>query len=75
MKAEVVTVNVGKNGVTDELAREVATILEKNKIVKIRLLASARRKQDRKMLAAQLLIRIPGKLRSAMRGNTITLTK
>lgn len=64
------TVHVGKDGVTDEVAREVYKQLERSRLVKVRLLPSF--EADRKVVADELATRSSSAL-VEVRGRTVVL--
>ncbi len=64
---DVVTVNVGKKGLTEGVIREINMILDKRGIVKVRMLRSFRLKgqlegKDKRQLAREIAERVNGKL-------------
>ncbi len=64
---DVVTINVGKKGITEGLINEINTILEKRGVVKVRMLKNFRTKgelegKDKKQLAKEIAERVNGKL-------------
>ncbi|MGD1059985.1 MAG: YhbY family RNA-binding protein [Methanomassiliicoccales archaeon] len=64
------TVHVGKGGLTDSLVEEVKNQVKKNKLVKVRVLASS--SQEKKELAEELATRT-GVMLIEVRGSTILL--
>jgi len=60
----VVTINVGKRGINDNLIKEINTILEKRGIVKVKMLRNFRMAAgvDRKTLAKEIASKVNGKL-------------
>ena len=64
------TVHVGKVGLTESLIEEVKNQVKKNKLVKVRILASS--SQDKHHLAEQLADRAGVRL-VEVRGNTVLL--
>ena len=64
------TVHVGKGGLTDSLVEEVKNQVKKNKLVKVRVLASS--SQEKKELAEELATRT-GVMLIEVRGRTILL--
>ena len=60
----VVTINVGKRGINDNLIKEINTILEKRGIVKVKMLRNFRNVAgaDKKTLAKEIASRVNGKL-------------
>jgi len=61
---KIVTINVGKNGITENLIKEVNFQLEKHGIVKVKLLSNFRSKTEKKKkeLAEEIASKIKGKL-------------
>lgn len=60
----VVTINVGKRGINDNLIKEINTILEKRGIVKVRMLRNFRNVAgaDKKTLAKEIASKVNGEL-------------
>ena len=58
---DVVTINVGKKGLTENLINEINLQLEKRGIVKVKMLRSFRTK-DKKELAQEIASKVKGKL-------------
>lgn len=73
MKQSTSQIQVGKSGVTDSLIVEIKAQLKRNKILKVRILKSART-VDRRVIAEEVAKRANADL-SLVRGNTFTLTK
>ena len=73
MKQSTPQIQVGKSGVTDSLIVEIKAQLKRNKILKVRILKSART-VDRRVIAEEVAKRANADL-SLVRGNTFTLTK
>lgn len=71
---ELVTVRVGKSGVTKELIDEINLVLKKRKKARIKMLKSAVEEKDRKQVADE----IKGKTRpkkAELRGRILILEK
>ncbi|WP_457590439.1 YhbY family RNA-binding protein [Geoglobus sp.] len=66
MSDRVITINVGKKGINDNLIREINTLLEKRGVVKVRMLRNFRNITmggvDRKTLAREIAERVDGEL-------------
>ncbi|WP_456369342.1 YhbY family RNA-binding protein [Geoglobus sp.] len=66
MSDRVITINVGKKGINDNLIREINTILEKRGVVKVRMLRNFRNitmgGADRKSLAMEIAEKVNGEL-------------
>ena len=66
MSDRVITINVGKKGISDNLIREINTLLEKRGVVKVRMLRNFRNITmggvDRKTLAREIAERVDGEL-------------
>ncbi len=73
-KKYVVTVNVGKKGLTESLINEINLQLEKRGVVKVRMLRSFRGDADRRELARMIEKRVRGELVD-LRGFVLTLKK
>lgn len=73
MKQSTPQIQVGKSGVTDSLIVEIKAQLKRKKILKVRILKSART-VDRRVIAEEVAKRANADL-SLVRGNTFTLTK
>ncbi len=69
-----VSLHVGKDGVTDSLGAELARQLERQRLVKVRLLKSAQVEGDRKSVATDLAGR-GGAFLVEVRGNTAVYYK
>ena len=67
------TLNMGKKSITKALLLEVKRRLEKNKVVKVKILRSARG-NDKKAMAKEISEKVEGKVID-IRGNTFTLKK
>ncbi len=66
-KDDIVTINVGKKGITEGLINEINTVLEKRGIVKVRMLKNFRtigelEGKDKKQLAKEIAEKVNGKL-------------
>ncbi len=66
-KEKIVTINVGKNGLTENLINEINLQLEKRGVVKVRMLRNFRsinlvEGKDKKKLAEEIASRVNGKL-------------
>ena len=66
-KDEIITINVGKKGVTENLIKEINRVLEKHGIVKVKMLKNFRmigalEGKDKKMLAEEIASKVNGKL-------------
>lgn len=63
-KDKVVTINVGKNGVTESLINEVNLLLEKRGKVKVKMLRNFRESsgKDKKEIAEEIASKVRGKL-------------
>ncbi len=66
-KDDIVTINVGKKGITEGLINEINTVLEKRGMVKVRMLKNFRtigelEGKDKKQLAKEIAEKVNGKL-------------
>ena len=66
-KDDIVTINVGKKGITEGLIKEINMVLEKRGIVKVRMLRNFRmvgelQGKDKKQLAKEIAEKVNGKL-------------
>ncbi len=66
-KDDIVTINVGKRGITEGLIKEINTMLEKHGMVKVRMLRNFRMRgelegKDKKQLAREIAEKVNGKL-------------
>ncbi|MET1124529.1 MAG: YhbY family RNA-binding protein [Archaeoglobaceae archaeon] len=61
---KVITVNVGKKGVTESLINEINLLLEKHGVVKVKMLRNFRMAsgKHKKELAAEIASKVNGKL-------------
>ncbi len=71
---KVVTVNVGKKGLTESLINEINLQLEKRGIVKVKMLRNFRGDSDRRELAKLIESKVKGELID-LRGFVLTLKK
>ena len=71
---EVMVVQLGKAGITDSFIEEVRDQVKKKKIVKVKILRSAKGEKDREEIAAEVAKRCNAVL-ADVRGNTFVLTK
>ncbi len=71
---KIVTVNVGKKGLTESLINEINLQLEKRGVVKVKMLRSFRGDADRKELARMIESRVKGELVD-LRGFVLTLKR
>ena len=77
MNDGIVTVNVGKRGVSDNLINEINTLLEKRGAVRVKLLRNFRQNlsgADRKELAMEIAEKINGRLVD-LRGFVLTFKR
>ncbi|RJS82740.1 YhbY family RNA-binding protein [Candidatus Bathyarchaeota archaeon] len=75
LSAEKPTIWVGKTGVSQELLKEVDKQLDKNEMVKIKILKSALESSKTKEVAAQIAEQTRSSLVEVRRGNTFMLYK
>ena len=66
-KNDIVTINVGKKGITENLIKEINMVLEKRGVVKVKMLKNFRaigamQGKDKKMLAEEIASKVNGKL-------------
>ncbi|RLI88147.1 MAG: RNA-binding protein [Candidatus Altiarchaeales archaeon] len=73
MKQSTPQIQIGKSGITEPLIAEIKAQLKKRKILKVRILKSART-ADRKEIAQEVAERAKADL-LVVRGNTFTLSK
>lgn len=75
-KSDVPVINIGKNGLTQNLINEINFQLEKHGMVKVKMLRSFREisNTDRKKLAEEIGKNIKGRMVN-LRGMVITFTK
>jgi len=66
MKGGVITINVGKKGINENLIKEINLLLEKKGIVKVRMLRNFRNSfeedVDRKVIAREIEEKVEGRL-------------
>lgn len=74
MKQSTPKIQIGKYGITDSLISEIKIQLKKKKILKVKILKSARSKKDKREIAKEVAEMANAEL-VAMRGNTFTLEK
>lgn len=72
--SELVTFNVGKNGVTEGLVAELRSVIKKRDCVRVKFLKAARSAKDRRILADELVEKTGARL-SFARGNVIVLER
>ncbi len=68
------TLQIGKGGINENLLNEIGSQLGKHKILRIRILRSARKEEDSKVIARGVSERVKAKLVN-VRGNTFVLEK
>jgi len=66
------TVHIGKDGITDPVAEELRKQLEKNRLVKVRLLQSFEEPRDE---AGEKLAKVSGSTLVEVRGRTVVLAR
>jgi RNA-binding protein len=71
---EIVTLRVGKNGITPALIAEVASVLKKRKIVKVKMLKTSLGDKDKHEMAEKLKKASKAR-RMSMIGHTVTLER
>lgn len=71
---DVVTVNVGKKGITENLLNEVNLLLEKRGVVRIKLLKNFSMRNEKERVAEELRKRLNCRIRD-VRGFVITLER
>jgi RNA-binding protein len=74
LSAESPTVWIGKSGVTEQLLKEIGKQLDKNKMVKLKILQSALGEQETKQVATQTAQQTEAQL-VEVRGHTFMLYK
>ena len=74
MAEELVTVHVGKNGVTAELIAEIISVLKKRKAVKVKMLKSSLTDSHKDEVAEEIRKACKAK-KVKMIGHTMTLEK
>ncbi|MEM1593291.1 MAG: YhbY family RNA-binding protein [Archaeoglobaceae archaeon] len=73
-KMEIVTVNVGKKGITENLLNEVSLLLEKRGIVRIKLLKNFSMRNEKERVVGELKERLKCKIRD-VRGFVIIVER
>jgi len=68
------SIQIGKNGITDNLIAEIKEQLKKKKALKVKILKTARTEKDRKEIAAEVAKRTNSNLLQ-LRGNVFILSK
>jgi len=68
------SIQMGKNGITDNLIAEIKEQLKKKKALKVKILKTARTEKDRKEIAAEVAKRTNSNLLQ-LRGNVFILSK
>ncbi len=71
---EIVTVNVGKNGITESLLNEISLLLEKRGVVRVKLLKNFSMRNEKEKVVEELKERLKCKVRD-LRGFVITLER
>lgn len=71
---EMPMVQIGKQGVTDQVMAEIKAQLRKKKILKVKTLKSARIEKDRKEIAQEVALKAGASL-ADVRGNTFILER
>ena len=71
---DVVTVIVGKNGITPSLLSEVNAVLKKRKVIRVKILTTCIKSCDKHELAESLKSACRAK-KATLRGHTILLEK
>ncbi len=77
MSDNIVTINVGKKGINDNLVREINTLLEKRGVVKVKMLKNFRQNYgylDRKEMAKEIAEKVKGDLVD-LRGFVLTFKR
>ncbi len=72
MNKEVVTLQLGKNGISKEFISEVRNTLEKRKTVRIKILKSAVKTKEKKMLIQEMEKKLNTK-KITSKGNVIMI--
>lgn len=67
-------VRIGKNGLTDSMVKEIVKVLNKRKLIKIKLLRAFIQDKDRKILAQEIADKTKSKL-VQLTGFTVILYK
>lgn len=74
-KEDIPVIQVGKNGVTEQLIVEIKKYLKKNRTLKVRILKSAySEREDKKKIAEDVSAKCKVKLVD-LRGNTFIITR
>ncbi|MFN3383885.1 MAG: YhbY family RNA-binding protein [Archaeoglobaceae archaeon] len=71
---EIVTVNVGKNGITESLLNEISLLLEKRGVVRVKLLKNSSMRNEKEKVVEELKEKLKCKVRD-LRGFVITLER
>jgi RNA-binding protein len=74
LSGEKPTIWVGKNGVTQEILKEIKKQLDKNEMVKVKILKSALEKEKAKLMASKIAEQAEASL-VEVRGHTLMLYK
>lgn len=76
MKEKVVTINVGKNGITESLINEINLQLEKRGVVRVRMLKNFRSHsgKSKEELVGEIVSKVKGKVMD-FRGFVLTLER
>ncbi len=74
MKEKIKTLQIGKTGVTENILGEIKTQLKKHKIMKVKILRSAKGDKDSKEIAGEVATHVKAKLLD-VRGNTFILKR
>ncbi len=77
MSDGIVTLNVGKKGINDNLIMEINNLLEKRRVVRIKMLKNFRQEisgADRKRLAEEIAKKVDGELVD-LRGFVLTFKR
>ncbi|MEM0202991.1 MAG: YhbY family RNA-binding protein [Archaeoglobaceae archaeon] len=71
---EIVTVNVGKKGITENLLNEVSLLLEKRGVVRIKLLKNFSMRNEKEKVVEELKEKLKCRIRD-VRGFVITVER
>ena len=71
---EIKKINIGKSGVNDSVIKEIDNLLRKYKILKIKILMSARQNTEKGIMAEEVSKKTKSKVLS-IRGSTFILSK
>jgi RNA-binding protein len=74
MKEQIRTLQIGKHGINENILDEIRNQLKRYKILRIRVLKSARDGKDRKVIAQDVSEKAKARLVS-VKGNTFVLEK